>query len=146
MADGPILESSVLEGADNMEPLLSCLFRLKLILFDSPLCKLFGLYFTHLQTEVSCLHFNECRWWWCNYGTVEERSWHDVEHWWYEVSYLCLWSISQGEEAYFLRLSEHAETVSSCSPVEHWCRPKQWEPWKFLLQHLLFYLNYLIND
>ena len=56
MADGPVLESSVLEGANDMEPLLGRLLRLHLILLDSSISKSLGLYFTHLEAEMSYLH------------------------------------------------------------------------------------------
>ena len=61
MADGPIFEGSVLEGADDVEPLLSRFFRLHLILLDPSTGKLLGPYFTHLEAEVSYLHLSE----WC---------------------------------------------------------------------------------
>ena len=59
MADGPVLESSILEGANDMEPLLGRLFRLHLILLDSSFSKLLGLYSTHFEAEVSYLHLCE---------------------------------------------------------------------------------------
>ena len=61
MANGPILESSVLESANDMESLLSRLLGLHLILLDPSISKLLGLYFTHLEAEVSYLHLSE----WC---------------------------------------------------------------------------------
>ena len=59
MTDGPILESSVLESANDMESLLGRLLRLHLILLDPFISKLLRLYFTHLEAEVCNLHLSE---------------------------------------------------------------------------------------
>ena len=65
MTNGPILESSVLEGANDMEPLLSRLLRLHLILPDSFFRKQFSLNFAHFETEVSYLDLGEGESCWC---------------------------------------------------------------------------------
>ena len=59
MTNGPVLEGSVLEGANDMESLLSRLFGLHLILLDPSISELFGLYFTHLEAEVCYLQLCE---------------------------------------------------------------------------------------
>ena len=59
MADSPVLESSVLEGANDMESLLGRLFRLHLILLDPSISKLLGPYFSHFEAELGYLHLCE---------------------------------------------------------------------------------------